>query len=252
MLEGKKLTVTTGSMNRLSNLRRSLHTWLQLPEPDHVVVVDWGSANPVAEALSGFQDPRLIVVDALGQSKWHHSKCHNLEFQLACILGCELVLRLDNDCLVQPNFFERHPIADGTFYAVDCHEVPPEADDKRNLCGTLFAHTRDFFRAGGYNERLVHYGYEDEDLYLRMKSSGLEWLNCDLSTLDHIPHDDLTRFENLAIDLRKFRDVSKLKQYLIAKNRIGSTSKPWTSADLPTQWVIERAPRHWRCIEQRS
>jgi hypothetical protein len=249
MLNGKKLAITTGSMNRLGNLQKSLATWLRLPEPDYIIVVDWSSANPIFSTLQELKDPRLIVAEAPEQPKWHHSKCHNLEFKIAQTLGCEFVLRLDNDYLVQPDFFTKHPITSDAFYTVDCHLVPPEADDKRNLCGTLFTTIDNFLKVGGYNERLVHYGYEDEDLYLRMQLSGLQWKNCDLSTLDHIPHDDLTRFENLDIDMRKFRDVSKLKQYMIAKNLHSSSTKPWTLSDRAAQWTIAQTNRHWKCLE---
>jgi hypothetical protein len=250
MLNDKKLAITTGSMNRLGNLLRSLPTWLDLPEPDHVVIVDWGSEISVNSGLHQHDDPRILVVEVMEQSSWHHSKCHNLEFQIASRLGCELVLRLDNDCLLHPNFFAAHPLDDNTFYAVDCHLVPPEMDDKRNLCGTLFTKIHDFCRVGGYNERLIHYGYEDEDLYQRMKRSGFLWRNCNLASIDHIPHDDISRFENSSIDLRKFNNLKSLKQLLIAKNIRNAVLNPWTSSDLATQWkFMEEDPRYWRCIE---
>jgi hypothetical protein len=251
MLNDKKLAITTGSMNRLGNLLRTLPTWLALPEPDHVVIVDWGSSIPINSCLRQLDDPRIMVAEVMEQSSWHHSKCHNLEFQIASRLGCEFVLRLDNDCLLQSNFLAAHPLDDDTFYAVNCHSVPPEMDDKRNLCGTLFTKIHDFFRVGGYNERLIHYGYEDEDLYLRLERSGLLWRNCDLASINHIPHDDISRLENSSIDLQKFNNLASLKKLLIAKNRMGAFLKPWTSADLATQWQFkEEDLRYWRCVEK--
>lgn len=254
MLDNRhKTAITTGSMNRLDNLLRSLPTWLAMPEPDRLVIVDWGSRIPIRSRLGEIDDPRILVAEVSNQSIWHHSKCHNLEIQIAARLGCEIVLRLDNDCLVRPNFFVRHPLEDGAFYAVDCHSVPPEMDDKRNLCGTLLTKIDDFLRVGGYNERLVHYGYEDEDLYVRLRQSGRRWLRCDLSTLDHIPHEDRARLESSSIDLRRFNDLEGLKHLLVAKNRLSSCLKPWSSADHSTQWqFVKEDPRYWRCIEKKD
>ena len=83
MINGQRLTLTTGSLDRLEHLRKSLATWLAHPEPDEIVIVDWDNEVPLLRSLSDFTDPRIIVARAEGQKYWHNSKCHNLELQLA-------------------------------------------------------------------------------------------------------------------------------------------------------------------------
>jgi hypothetical protein len=245
MLNGERLAITTGSRDR--NLSAALSTWSDLPEPDVIVVVDWGSRSPVKEILKNVSDPRLVVVRA-ETAAWQNSRCHNLEFQVASQLECDRVLRVDNDVLVDPSFFSRHPVGDRAFWAVDCHRVPPEVDDKRNLCGTVMVATRHWRRVNGYNERLVQYGYEDEDFYSRLCQTGLTWRHCDIDTLDHIPHPNRSRLANLSSDL-KIREMFghlppdeadlAATKFLITMSQQISTCQPWTNRDPMTKWEIE-------------
>jgi len=247
MLNGERLAVTTGSMNRLSHLRLALETWTKLVEPDKIVVVDWGSSSPLREALSDFTDERITIVRT-EQSSWQNSRCHNLEFCVASMLECDLVLRLDNDTLVDPRFFAHHPVDDRCFYAVNCHTVPPELDDKRNLCGTIFAAVRHWRRANGYNERLTRYGYEDEDFYHRLEKQGLAWKECQLADLEHIPHSDESRLANLpASSTLSSVSLEAAKQYHITLSRQIAVTQPWSSSDLRTLWKISQSdssPQH--------
>jgi len=241
MLRGERLAVTTGSMNRLTHLKLALATWVKLPEPDEIVVVDWGSTIPVAETiLAEFDDPRITVVRT-ERARWQNSVCHNLEFAFASHLECDLALRLDNDTLVDPAFFAHHPVADNAFYAVNCHEVPAELDDKRNLCGTVFLALRHWRRSNGYNERLVRYGYEDEDFYGRLSRLGLEWRCCQLDDLEHVPHGDEARLAQLP-PTPSLSEVSPevAKQFHIVLSRQIAVALPWSLDDTRTQWMFHR------------
>jgi len=248
MLNGERLAITTGSMNRLRHLRMALETWTKLTEPDEIIIVDWGSSEPLSSSLGVVDDPRVKIVRA-EQLTWKNSHCHNLEFRAASLLECDLVLRLDNDTLVDPKFFEHHPIDDTSFYAVNCHTVPPEIDDKRNLCGTVFAALRHWRRANGYNERLVRYGYEDEDFYHRLSAQGLTWKDCRLEDLDHIPHSDEARLANLPPSAT-LSSVSPdiAKQFHIILSKQIALSSPWTSDDHQTPWMISPSSNSTRLL----
>jgi hypothetical protein len=253
MTNGMRIAITTGCMNRLDHLLRSLSSWTAISEPDHIIVVDWSSEIPLEISLERFHDPRLLVARTENQAHWHHSRCHNLELRLASELQCDAVLRVDSDVVVAPDFFARHPLAERSFYAVDCHSVSPEIDDKRNLCGTLYVRTEHFWAVNGYNERLLLYGFEDEDLYHRLEVSGLAWLRCDLSALDHLTHDDSFRFANLPISQANphFKRSADLKKCLIAKNRLSTARDPWTSKDRAGDWyIVKKDPRHWTCLSK--
>jgi hypothetical protein len=244
MVGGKKVTITTGSKDRLAHLRQALPTWLALSEVDTVILVDWGSSDPLMDGLADIKDSRVHIVRVIDEPYWCNAKCHNLEVRLAGNYG--LLLRLDNDVLVRRDFFTQHPYIEKSFYAVDWRQVPPHLDDKRNLAGTLLIELSQLWKVHGYNERLIHYGREDDELYDRLVSSGLAWKICNLDTLEHIPHDDASRLVHLQIaatleTLRGDRSPTVQKEALIALSTQIAKNWPWTLSDDMTDWQIKIA-----------
>jgi hypothetical protein len=259
MINNQRLSITTGSLDRLEPLKRSLATWLDSPVPDEIVIVDWGNEIPLQESLEEFKDPRIIIARAEDQRYWQNSKCHNLELQLA---SGEQLLRLDNDYLLKPTFFERHMLKKGCFFCGNWKTVPIEMDDKRNLAGALYAYKSDVLAINGYNERLIHYGCDDDDLYDRLTGRGLKRQDMDLSTLDHIPHPDYRRYARLEIAPRLPRPMastpsqvrnkidSRIKYNLTQMSKAIASCSPWTTNDHMTIWQIEKtSPRCLWCKE---
>ena len=251
-----KVVLTTGSMNRLVPLRQSLSTWLKLAEVDMIIIVDWGSDEPLREALREVRDPRLNILRVVGEKHWCNAKCHNLELRMASNGG--LMFRVDNDNLVRSDFFTKHLIDPKGFYAVNWRTVPPEVDDKRNLAGTLLVEPKYLWAVNGYNERLIHYGKEDDDLYDRLTGLGLQWHEIDIDTLDHIRHDDRLRYENLEIAprVRELIDPSvygqDVKGALTGLSAHIAKNEPWTISDRMTDWNVNRvADNYWTCRDVR-
>lgn len=265
MIDGLKISITTGSLRRLEFLRQALPTWLARPEVDEVVLVDFGNEVPLWGSLDDLRDPRIVHVRAVDQKFWHHAKCHNLEFRMAT---GDLLLRLDNDYILHDDFFDRHNWRPGTFFAGNWRTVPPHLDDKRNLSGTLFVRRQDLFDVNGYNERLNHYGGEDDDVYQRLAGNGLSRIDVDISTMDHIAHSSVKRYENLEIASRlpdllagerdkplwRGRPEGELeKSFLIELSDYVARSAPWTAADRMTTWAgQEIAADRWECWEHRK
>lgn len=244
MVGGKKVTITTGSKDRLEHLMRALPTWLALREADAIIIVDWGSKIPLQEALADFKDSRLHIVRVTDEPFWCNSKCHNLEIRMAGNEG--LLLRLDNDALVRRDFLTKHPFIENSFYAVDWRKVPKSQDDKRNLAGTLLVEIAKLWEVNGYNERLIHYGREDDELYDRLVVHGLAWNTCDLDTLEHQPHDDESRLGNLQITatldkLAGSRSAQVKREALVALSTQIARDRPWTRDDVMTGWWISPA-----------
>lgn len=241
MIGGKKVTITTGSKDRLEHLMRALPTWLALREVDTIILVDWGSTIPLHAALVDFKDERLHIVRVTDEPFWCNAKCHNLEIRLAGTDG--LLLRLDNDALIRRDFLERHPFIENSFYAIDWRQVPRVQDDKRNLAGTLFVEIERLWEVNGYNERLIHYGREDDDLYDRLVGHGLSWNMCDLDTLEHQRHDDESRMCNLQITatldkLAGSRSPQVKREALVALSTSIAKDRPWTQDDVMTEWWL--------------
>jgi hypothetical protein len=273
MLDNRRITITTGSMNRLEPLRRALATWLAMPEVDEVIVVDWGSRETLRDALATFRGDKRLIIVRTEQKHWHNSKCHNLE--LALVPKRSLWLRLDNDTLVRPDFFKLHPHQEGSFYAVNWRTVPKVVDDKRNLAGTLFVDPAYVLEIRGYNERLIHYGHEDDDLHARLVLHRYHWKEVVLDTVDHIPHPDKARYENLAAASQVAKMVAPYKvnrsfcwadrlhesstasgelekSMFIAMSARIAKEHPWTQRDRMSEWMVSQTsnPRYWEATER--
>jgi hypothetical protein len=242
MVGKHRLSITTGCLNRADFLRQSLITWLQAPEPDEIVIVDWGNLVPLEETLASFKDSRLVFARVLDQPTWKNSKCHNLEVELA---SGELLLRLDSDYLLKDDFFAKHPVAEGRFYAGNWKPWVGDVE-KCSLAGSLYAFKADILLVNGYNERLVYYGCEDDDLFERMSTAGLNRIDVDFSTLKHISHPDRLRYENLEIasGLRRFDEhevynEALKKLHLVDRSRVIAGKKPWSKSDHRTSWSVQ-------------
>ena len=257
MINGQRLTLTTGSLDRLEHLRRSLATWIACPELDEIIIVDWGNEVPLLQCLNNFVDPRIVVARAEGQKHWHNSKCHNLELQMA---SGEQILRLDSDYLLRPNFFRRHELKNGCFFAGNWQVA--STIDQRHLSGAVYAYKSDLLAINGYNERLLHYGREDDDLYDRLVAGGLRRINLDLTTLDHIPHSHIQRYEHLKIagkvpsppeitsEQQREEAAEHVVLNLIQMSCDIVAKKPWTTRDRMTRWKMDvLIPNYVTCEE---
>jgi hypothetical protein len=254
MIDGRRISLTTGCLNRTDYLARALDSWLAAPEIDEVVVVDWGNRTPLRESLGGprLGDPRVVVARVDGQRGWKHSKCHNLEMRLST---GDLVLRIDSDCLLVPGFFAAHPASPGRFYAGNWRLAP--GTNEASLNGTVYVHKSDMIGVGGYNERLLHYGYEDDDFYERLVLAGLGRSDLNLKTISHMRHSDRCRYENQEIEVGMSRPSTEKDERnfllgLIHKNHVAvSQQKRWSQEDQATPWRMEWSDdrRYVECSE---
>jgi hypothetical protein len=266
MIGGLKISITTGSLNRLEFLRRTLPTWLARPEIDEIVIVDFGNAIPLWDSLAYEQDPRIVYVRVIDHRFWHNSKCHNLEFRVAT---GDLLLRLDNDYILHDDFFTKHRWQPGMFFAGNWRSVPKCLDDKRNLAGTLFIPRQALYEVNGYNERLNHYGTEDDDIYHRLSTvCGLQRIDIDIDTMDHIAHSSTRRYENLEIASKlpsllaneyhtpmwRGRPPGELeKSFLIQLSEHIAKRFPWTTLDVMTKWEIQKLSNdRYECWEAKK
>jgi hypothetical protein len=221
------ISVVCGCMGRLEMLERALPTWLAAPEIGEIVIVDWSSPDPVGRLAAAFGDPRLKVVRVEGQRRWIASKCHNLGVRAA---SGEVLLRLDADYLLGPEFFRRHAPSERVFFCGNWQRA--RTDNERHLTGVLYVHRRHVLDLNGYSERIVTYGYEDDDLFERLERAGLIRRDIDFDTVQHIPHDDLAR--------TRYQDVVNV-QGETARNKAVAHSYPWSLADRMTVWTCRQA-----------
>ena len=248
------ISVVCGVRDRLSYLLRSLPTWLACPEVGEVVVVDWSSAEPVVFADLP-SDDRVVVARVDGQEQWVASKCLNLGLDLA---RGGRILRLDADDLLERDFFAAHPSRPSSFYRFD--DARSRDANERHLMGVVFADKEDILAVNGYNERIVTYGYDDEDLVRRLCASGLTALPLDLDTVHHVPHGDELRTACQVVPgdlgVRPPWEAwnwkpGKVVDNLATRNRHLAKGRPWGPGDVRTGWVVELvAPGYYVCKER--
>lgn len=204
-------------------LQQALPTWLAVPEVGEIVIVDWSSPEPVRRMTAALGDPRVKVLRVEGQRRWIASKCHNLGVRAA---SGDVLLRLDADYLLDAAFFRKHALSEGAFFCGNWRRA--RTDNERHLTGVLYVHRRHVLDLNGYNERIVTYGYEDDDLFERLERAGVTRQDVDLDTVQHIPHDDLAR--------TRHQDVANV-QAETERNKALAHSYPWSPADRMTAWT---------------
>jgi len=238
MLNGSRLSVVTGCRDRTNFLLQALPTWIAAEQIDEIVIVDWSSTIPLQSPGAGFAvtwslDPRTILATVPNQAEWHLSKCCNLG--LAVATG-DIILRLDSDVLLDPRFFEDNELCPGRFRA---GIYDPMLPFPLGLWGALLAYKSDILSVNGYNERLIGYGWDDEDLYQRLSRSGIERAPMNHRHLTHIPH---------GVDLRLGTQKGSLDQSS-ARNRLSMVDHPWTTSDHVTKWSMNRRGNVVTCME---
>jgi predicted glycosyltransferase involved in capsule biosynthesis len=195
------ISIVCAVMDRAPMLSLSLVSWLRCKEVERFIIVDWSSRD-LSDDLVAYLcslDNRVSFVRVLGKELFHMSGAYN--FGVAHVKS-EYVLKLDVDHILNPyySFFEVHRLGAGEFITGDwrCFSLDNDFGFLKCLNGLLFAKVSDFRAVGGYNEELVGYGYDDHDLYHRLKASGLthRFLDVRKLTVYHNPHGNEERVVN--------------------------------------------------------
>ncbi|MCS6798828.1 MAG: glycosyltransferase [Myxococcota bacterium] len=230
---------------RLDNCLRSLRWQRDVGGPVEIVISDYGSDPPHAEAIDALarrHEARVARTPRVGL--WNRSRALNVGIRAA---GAPHVLCTDADMIFAPDFLATvigvlrdEPRA---FVLCRCRDLPPEVpeqpwtvDDFPSLLararwrhalgvGACQAAARAFFeRVRGYDERYVHWGYEDRDMVARAERAGLRivWIHERTSML-HQWHPTTKG------DRPWWRQINKLRFFL-------------------TRRVLVKNPGGWGCV----
>jgi len=160
-------------MGREKNLRLSIKSVLQFKEISEIIVLDYGSKIPVKQFFS--KKIRLYRLDA---PYWHLTRAYNMAIQLSTN---EVVIKLDCDYFLKSSFFRKNLLQKNCF-------VSGDNIINQNLSGFLMFYKKDFLSINGYNEKIVNYGYDDNDIRNRLISKNIKQLLLDHETVSHIYH----------------------------------------------------------------
>ena len=186
--------VIAACVNRWTALRTALPTWLAVREVSSVTVVDWGSEDPLHERLMNEledNDGRLRIVRLTQKREWMLPTAVNLALHFIPLDSPSLLLKVDCDTLLHPDFVRKHRVSPQRFYAGDFRKARDE--NEVHLNGVLFVRTQDLLAVNGYDERLQSYGYDDTNLHDRLRAANLTSQSLRYQYIQHLQHDDSVR-----------------------------------------------------------
>jgi hypothetical protein len=241
------VTLINCCMNRNDNLKLALPTWLAADGLNEIVLLDWSSDEPVENLVPEDTNGKIVkVVRARGQSRWALSWAFNLAASFA---SYSKIAKIDADILLMPDFFRKHDLARGEF----CHGSWRVArnDNELHLNGQMLCWLKDFWEVNGYHEKITSYGWDDDDLYLRLaKNLKLKEKVINNDKLHHIQ----TKFEKRAEHQDEFKDIGEeaLGKVLFdetMKNRVWALKNPWGKNEPLKDWEIKEIKKNiFTCV----
>lgn len=194
----KNVSIVCASMNRTNALKVSLNSWLLNEKFKEIIIVDWSSA----ENLKNLEklDNRIKVVIIPDKKYFDISKAYNIG-----IKNCsqEWILKMDVDYILNPYYdiFEEYlnHIQDDEILTGSYNDslLDNKLGFLEYLNGLIFLKKEAFNDINGYNENFQGYGFDDEDLYLRLNQKYKRlFLDQNKKIVFHVPHEDNKRYEN--------------------------------------------------------
>jgi hypothetical protein len=221
------VSIVVASCNRTASLLRVLPSWLALRGVAEVVMLDWGSLPPLRHALPAALDPRVRVIRAPLEREWNLARAYNLAIQLA---RGEIILKLDSDTYVQPEFLARQIVRPHEFRR-GCSHLSTDVN-ARHLNGVVMVRREHLLAVLGYDERMQAYGYDDTDLYFRLN----EELNLTESCLDFA-------LMNHVQELHSTRGLTRVHHILHKRATSEGLFLPWHSCrQQPSAWQLLPPP----------
>jgi len=190
------VSLVTCCRNRSENLNKALLSWLKLEHLSEIIIVDWSSNTPLERDLKIFMDAdeRIKIVRVEKEEAWILTYAYNAGFRCA---SHTCILKADADIVIALDFFDKNKMSKGEFLAGNWRNVP---EDQAHTNGFFLVCKSDLADAGGFNEFITSYGWDDDDLYSRLTALGVRRSEIDPDTIYHIPHDDEARSEAFSTD----------------------------------------------------
>ena len=237
------ISLITAVKNRINTLAEALPTWINQPEIDEIVIVDWSSDQSLASLIEKYQDGRICLAVVKNQPKWILSQAFNLAARLATK---DQILKIDADVKILSGFFTSHMLKPGLFYSGNW--ALGRDENEKHLNGMVYLYAHDFFKVNGYNEYIKSYGWDDTDLYQRLEASGLTRVDFSPGALYHIPHEKRTTLQDQTDFLANINDGERASINILINRYIASMFRKWSDQNRMTDFTVkETGPKTFLC-----
>ena len=181
-----KISYCTTCRNRIEHLQQTLPRSLDaLRDGDELVILDYGSAEPIKPVVARFRHPALRLYRVADTPRYRRAHAKNVAHLLA--MG-DFLVNLDAD----------NTLTDGyVAWLTETLGAEPNAiafSEAWGGGGGRIGLPRAVFSAlGGYDERFEGWGYEDGDLLARARGLGLPAVKAPDDLVEFITHEDSLR-----------------------------------------------------------
>lgn len=222
-----RISVLTVCMNRQLHLRQTAKYIAASSQHDEHLILDWSSSEPLLRSELP-PDPRIKLHRVEGESEWNLCRAYNFAVLIA---SGSILLKLDADCWIAPSFSIESLIHKSSVWL---------GSGSGGTAGQWLMERDAFDAVGGFNERMIGWGFDDKDLRARLVLQfGERVKTLPSDAVQAIHHSDSMR-----VGRRSARSISSFAQHQALaslrasrlNNRLVATECPWGPTSNPTQY----------------
>lgn len=207
-----QISLATQIKDRNALLEQSLPTWLVHPFHE-IVIVDQPGKERAFNVISKYlSDPRIKLIESTEALPYRVCIGRNTSLRNT---ESPFILHIDSDVKILDGFSINFGVQEKYYY----HHVP--VPNWGPLGGCILMARKDFNSINGYNERMLGWGYDDDDICLRLDELGIKSQHLP-PYFYHIDHGD---------DLRIQSYTEKSTAVMWNSNKKISIENKWTPQD---------------------
>jgi hypothetical protein len=188
------ISLIVACMDREENLIQSIESWLSVKQIKEFIIIDYSSKKPIKENPYFEKLPSNVKIFRVENEKYFNlAKAYNLATDLA---ENKILLKIDGD-YKNINSSWLSSIVLNNYHELDNYFIRGSWTFSNSLSGFLLINKKDFL---GYREDLIGWGYEEIDLYYRIKTYKIDireiiWFDIK-NNIEHIEHEESLRVVN--------------------------------------------------------